>query len=195
MKEKLKKLTELYGIYDYWKKEVSWLEKKDINFIMTDFDATLFSRDEQLEKSELIRSNRWYAWRKVMINEIWLEKYINDWIIWRELPTDIISQMDPGRDIILTAWIHEHQIAKIKACWFDNFKIVVTPEWEDKILATIRYVIFELWYIPRSITIFEDKPEHFIEYRDLIEDVLWTKLIIKKVVMNGNSTAPSIETI
>jgi len=43
--------------------------------------------------------------------------------------------------------------------------------------------------------LYEDRPEYFIEYRDLIEDVLETKLIIKKVVMHGNTGKMDIQEI
>jgi len=50
MKEKLKKLTKNNYIYDYWKEEVEKLEKRNITVRIADFDYTIFSRDEQLEK-------------------------------------------------------------------------------------------------------------------------------------------------
>jgi hypothetical protein len=50
--------------------------------------------------------------------------------------------------------------------------MLVTTNAEEKIIALIRYVIFDLKYIPTTIVVFEDRPQYFIEYRDLIEDVL-----------------------
>jgi hypothetical protein len=52
-----------------------------------------------------------------------------------------------------------------------------------------------LKYIPNTIVIFEDRPQYFVEYRDLIEDVLWVNLIINKVIMDWNDSIPSIEEI
>jgi hypothetical protein len=47
-------------------------------------------------------------------------------------------------------------------------------------------VIFELKFLPKDITVFEDRPQFFIEYRPLIEELLETKLIIKHVTMDSN---------
>jgi len=58
--------------------KVSKLEKKDIEIIISDFDDTIFCRNEQLEKSELLRTNRWNAWNDIILSTIGLENYIND---------------------------------------------------------------------------------------------------------------------
>jgi hypothetical protein len=51
-------------------------------------------------------------------------------------------------------------------------------------LELIKYVIYKLKFIPSKITVYEDRPQYFIEYRDLIEDVLGTKLEIMYVEMD-----------
>lgn len=195
MKQKLKNLTPNFGLYDYWKQKVQILEKKQNDIIISDFDDCIFCRKEQLEQSEILRTNRWDAGTQMIFNEIWVENYIWDFVKNKHFPSEIISQLNPQTDIILTAGIYENQMEKIKACWLENIKTIVVPTGEDKIIATIRYIIFDLQYIPKSITVFEDRPHFFIEYRDLIEDVLWTKLIIKKVVMNGNNQSPEITNV
>ena len=58
MQNKLKNLTEFYGIYTFWKNEAKNLHKKNENFIVCDFDDTIFSRKDQLEINELLRNNR-----------------------------------------------------------------------------------------------------------------------------------------
>ena len=89
------------------------------------------------------------------------------------LPKDILDKLDANRDIIMTAGGSK------------DFQI---PE-------HIRYVIFELRYIPTKIIIYEDRPEHFIEYRELIESILGTKLTIMKVEMDGNRGYKRIEAV
>jgi hypothetical protein len=103
--------------------------------------------------------------------------------------------MNPKTDIILTAGVFENQYEKITACGLNKFKTIVVDSGKDKIIATIRYIIFDLGFVPNSITIYEDRPEYFIEYRDLLEDILETKIIIKKVVMNGNNNYEKIEEV
>jgi len=58
MKNKLKNLTTHNFIIDYWKDEIKKIEKKDIEINVADFDYTIFSRDEQLEKEKYLRENR-----------------------------------------------------------------------------------------------------------------------------------------
>jgi hypothetical protein len=48
LNEELKKLEKLKNS----------LEKKDIDLIIADFDDTLFCRNDQLKKSEILRNNR-----------------------------------------------------------------------------------------------------------------------------------------
>lgn len=195
METKLKNLTEFYGIYHFWKNEAKNLPKKDENLILCDFDDTIFSRKDQLEINEILRNNRWDAGTKIIINEIGIEQYIKEYVENKSYPRDIINTLDTQKDIILTAGIYETQLAKIRACGLENYQVLVTPTWQDKILASIRYVLFSLKYLPKTITLYEDRPEYFIEYRDLIEDVLDTKLIIKKVVMHGNTGKMDIQEI
>jgi len=40
------------------KNKLNNLEKKDIDLIISDFDDTIFCRNEQLKDSELLRNNR-----------------------------------------------------------------------------------------------------------------------------------------
>lgn len=46
------------GVYQYWKDHVQQLPKKDINVNISDYDATLFGRKEQLETNEDLAKNR-----------------------------------------------------------------------------------------------------------------------------------------
>jgi len=63
-------------------------------------------------------------------------------------------------------------MAKLIAAKVDTYNHVITEYAEDKINAIIRYVIYTLQFIPEELIIYEDRPEYFVEYRDLIEDVL-----------------------
>lgn len=195
MKEKLKKLTKNNYIYDYWKEEVEKLEQKDISIKIADFDYTIFSRDEQLEKEHGLQKNRWDLGPKYIIEKIGIKNFISKYYENRIFPKDILHKLDKKYDLILTAWVYEFQMAKLIAAKVDTYNHVITEYAEDKINAIIRYVIYTLQFIPEELIIYEDRPEYFVEYRDLIEDVLWVKLIINKVVMYWNNEVPSIEKI
>jgi hypothetical protein len=186
MKEKLLELTQFNWLYDHWKNLVSQLNKKDVNIIVTDLDDTIFSRKEQLEKSEELRKNRWINGNTKIINEIWIKNYINTWVKWKSYPKNIISLLNKKTDVIITAGFLEIQKLKVKELWISDYKMIVVDEWKDKIISTIQYIIYDLGFIPSSITIYEDRPEFFVKYNDLLSDILWTKIIVNKVHMISN---------
>lgn len=177
------------------KNKVDSLEKRDTDLIIADFDDTIFSRKEQLEDSELLRNNRWDKWNEVMKNIIWFENMIKNYYLNKEFPTTITKKLRKNHDLILTAWVEEFQNLKLIACKLNDTNFKVVNNAEDKIIETIRYVLYTLKFIPSTIVVYEDRPKYFIEYKDLIEKVLWTKVIIKKVTMNWNNNDPIIEDI
>lgn len=186
MKEKLLELTQFNWLYDHWKNLVSQLDKKDVNIIVTDLDDTIFSRKEQLEWSEELRKNRWVNGNIKIINEIWIKNYIDTWVKSKDYPKNIISLLNKKTDVIITAGFLEIQKMKVQQLWISDYKMIVVDEWKDKIISTIQYIIYDLGFIPSSITIYEDRPEFFVKYRYLLSTILWTKIIINKVHMNSN---------
>lgn len=188
-------LTEQTGVVDLYLKEVSLLEKKDIDLKICDLDDTLFSRQEQLESEELLKNNRWVSGNTQIFNILGLDNYIQKYYSWVSFPQKIFSTLNQDCDLILTAGMKELQYAKAQATWIDTFNITVVPDAQDKVLETIRYVIFELKYIPSSITIYEDRPQYFIEYRELLQDILGTKVHIMYVEMDGNNGYKKISRI
>lgn len=188
MLELIKKLEKLKS-----KKDI--LKKQNKTLIITDFDDTIFSRKQQLENSQILRENRWDLWNKAIIEKIWLEKFIQDNYIWKEFPQNIINNMEVWKDLILTAWFEKIQKAKLKATKLYIYNHIIVEKAEDKIYETIRYVIEDLKFIPEKIIVYEDRPEFFIENKDLIENFLWTKLEIMLVEMIDNQTNPKIEKI
>lgn len=192
MKNKLLELTPFNGLFNHWKKLVSSLDRKDVNIIISDLDDTIFSRNEQLEWSEELRNNRWIKGNLMIINEIWISHYIDQWVKWKQYPKDIISLLNKDTDLILTAGFLEIQKMKVKELWISDYNMVVVDNAQDKIISTIQYVIYNLWFIPSSITVYEDRPNFFIEYRELLEDILDTRIIIKLVEMDSNNIAPKV---
>ena len=186
MKEKLLKLTKNNYIIDYWKEQVKFLEKKDIELHIVDFDYTIFSRDEQLEKEEYLRKNRWDLWPKAIIENDWIHKFLEKYYNNTNFPTTILDKLNKKYDLIITAGVYEYQVSKLIACKLDDYNYIITESAKDKILEIIRYIIYKLKFIPSSINIYEDRPEYFKEYKDLIEDILGTKLNIYYVEMDWN---------
>ena len=179
-------------LYEYMRLAAK-LPRRPGKFTFCDFDDTLYSREKQLENNELA-ANRGNAWNLIMIN-----KYGIDWMMKEyyneSIPSWILDKKDPLNFLTLTAWVEEYQRAKIKTVWIDSYPAVITEDGLQKIMALLRYVIYKLKYIPEALEIYEDRTHHFIDYKDLIEQVLQTKLTIKHVDMDGNRWYEDIVTI
>jgi hypothetical protein len=74
-----------------------------------------------------------------------------------------------------------------------NYKVVKLAE--DKIIETIKYIIESLWFLPKKITIYEDRPMYFIENKQLLEEILWIPINIMFVEMIDNINEPKITKI
>lgn len=196
MKDKQLELIDIEGVYDFWKDWAQNLEKKDVTVRIADFDYTLFSRDEQLENEPELKENRWDDGPKFIFKEIWMMKFLEKYHKEKPLPQDIISQMNPEHDAIITAWVYEFQ--KGKVCMYEQlrpFHTIITKNGKDKIAELIRYILFDLQFLPSEVIIYEDRPHYFTEYRELIESVLWCTLTVMFVEMNGNIWYNTIEEI
>ena len=183
------------NLFEKYKNQIKKLEKKDIDLIISDFDDTIFCRNEQLNDSELLRNNRWEAWNEKIFNEIWLENYWNKYYKNKKYPNIISSKLKKWIDLILTAWRKELQECKLNHTWLINHNYIVVKNAEDKIIETIKYITENLQFLPNKITIFEDRPKYFIENKKLIENTLWIPLEIMYVEMKDNYTKPKIRVI
>ncbi len=173
-------------------KKIKKLKKKDIDLIISDFDDTIFCRNEQLEDCELLKNNRWNAWNKIILNNLWLENYWDKYYKNKTIPKSIISQLREWHDLILTAWSQILQDCKLKNTWLNRFNYIVVDSPEKKILESIKYITDNLWFIPNKITVFEDRPKYFIEYKNLLENILQIPIEIMYVEMKDNYTEPKI---
>lgn len=174
-------------IIKYLKNLASSLPYIQKNLKISDFDDTLFSRDKQLSDDIWLKKNRWSDWIEYILTQLWLSKYLLSYYIGRNIPDEIHSQMNSKIDIILTAWNPSVQKSKIKL--FEelrDYKIIVTKNWEDKVMALINYVLYTLKFIPSKITVYEDRPQFFLKHRILIEYILWIPLEIIHVEMDWN---------
>jgi len=180
-------------LVDFYIQERKEFEYKKWEFIITDLDDTLYSRDKILENEKLLRENRGADWNTVLVNQIWIHNFIEKYYTKAIIPSEILSQLTCENSLILTAGLKEQQLLKIRGLDLEHIPHVVVDAGADKILETIRHVIFTLWYIPTTIKVYEDRPQFFIKYKELIETCLWTTLEIYYVEMNGNSWYKKIE--
>lgn len=194
--EQLSKITDTPWSIKYWLEEVKRLKRTDDNLLVVDFDDTIFPRGDQLEKEQVLRENRWNLGSKAVIEIMGLQNYLEKYFIGKNFPKTIVNLMDKKRDVIMTTWPYEYQLEKVRTCGLlDDYNVIITAKSPEKIVETIRYVLYWLKYIPSEITIYEDRPENFIEHRVLIEEVLGVKLNIKKVSMRGYDEEVLIEDV
>lgn len=177
------------------KNKLNKLEKKDIDLIISDFDDTIFSRTEQLEDSELLKNNRWSKWNDVILKEIWKNKYFETYYDNKKFPQSISSKLRENHDLILTAWYEELQTAKLKSCKLNHINYHVVENAEDKIIETIKYIANRLKFLPSKITVYEDRPKYFIEYKNFLEEFLGIEIHIMYVEMIDNHNEPKITKI
>ena len=193
LKQIISGLTDQTGLVDFYIEETNKLERRDTSFVICDLDDTLFGRRDQMEAEPELVKRRWYEWNVYMINQIWIHSMIKNHYEWKSYPQDIIEKLSPEHTLLLTAWVPEYQYLKRRAMKIENFPMRVVWEWKDKIMATIQHILFELKYIPSEIIVYEDRPQYFIQYRELIEWVLWCELTIMRVEMDGNEGYKKIE--
>lgn len=192
-----KKILWWEQVWEFWSELAQTLEKKDSIFQLADFDYTLFSRDEQLEWVPDLLKNRGDLGPLYLFQRYGMTQFLNDYYNDVSLPTEILTRLDSSRDIIMTAgWSKDFQLAKVRSCpELDEFKVIVTIDAQSKISELIRHILFELRYIPSEIIIYEDRPQYFVEYKELIQQILWTKLTIIYVEMDGNHGYKKIENV
>jgi len=175
-------------------KKKNKLEKKDIDLVISDFDDTIFSTKKLIDR-DYRKWRRWAEWNTFIVENNLIDKIIDEIYKGVKYPKDISSKLRKNHDLILTVWIDEFQIKKIKATWLDYINNVIVDTAEKKIIETIKYVVNNLKFIPNKITIFEDRPKYFLENKDFIEKFLWTKLEIMFVEMTSNNKEPKIKKI
>jgi len=196
LKDLISNLTPLTGLVDFYIEESNKLEKRDAAFIISDMDDTLISRHRLAIDESLLKENRGQEWNKVVINHFGIHDIVKRFYTDQNPPQDIADMMRKADNaLVLTAGVTEYAMMKYKAAGLEEFQIEVVYDGSDKILKTLQYVLFELKYIPSEIIVYEDRPQYFIEYRELIEWLLWTKLTIMYVEMDGNDGYKKIEEV
>lgn len=174
-----------------FEKQKNELERKNINFLISDFDDTIFSTKEVIEK-DVRQWRRWEEWNIFIKENIWYENFVKIFYENRIFPKNIIKNFTQN-DLILTAWDKELQNLKIKATWLENINLKVVKSASEKPFEMVKYIIEKLKFIPEEIHIYEDRPEFFLETKQEIENFLNTKIKIFLVEMNWNEIEPKIK--
>jgi len=168
------------------------LFKKDIDLIVSDFDDTIFSTSEIIEK-DIRKWRRWKEWNVYIREVIWIKNFIDAFYVGKNFPKKIISKLRQNHDLILTTWFEDIQSEKIKACKLDHINYRIVENHEDKILEMIKYIVEYLQFIPNKITVYEDKPKYYLDYISFLEDFFWIDIDIIQVSMINNNTEPKLK--
>ena len=199
----------IYLHKNLWKNYLGLLDKlfklwywERLNVI--DFDDTLVSRNEQLNKYEWLAEHRWdlgnifilasclkisfeeamnlsekqkEEWYRIFVNKF----YSNDKValLWFDLKSKI--------NWILTAWVPMLQRIKLEKTFPEKMpNYTVVSKSSQKPWELIKHII-KIWYIPKEIHIYEDRPEYFEESFEILEKILRTKIYIHKIKINNDT--------
>ena len=161
-------------------------------FIVADFDDTIFAREEQLQKEQILRENRWDAGTKIMKEVLWIDYMMKNYYENKTFPKKIIEEIKENNWIVLTAWDFDLQKAKQKATKLDNLEFIVVKKAEQKPKRLVEY--FKENNIQTDLVkIYEDRPKYFIENKEYLEKELNAKLEIYLVEMDWNRWYKKIE--
>ena len=165
-------------------KKIRWVKQ------MFDVDWTLISKSQIWSQSPRLRSKTTH----------WVYEELQNLFSATVLPRVLLDKIDTRFDYILTAWNIWVQTQKIRNLSHKNVPLweirrIIVPNSADKIKRFIDEAVYDTWVIADQLIIYEDTTEYFVEYQDLIEFMLWTRLRILKVIMNDDNSYKSIEQV
>lgn len=175
------------------KNKVFLTPKSSDYLIVTDFDDTIFSREEQLKESELFNKYKDLSSTQIVLDHYWIDNFINIYFKNKEFPKDILWKLRKWTDLILTAWNKDLQTAKLNILWLIDYNYIIVDKPIDKIKELITYITDDYKQIPSKIIIFEDKVEYFVKYKELLEVLLNVQIDIFEVKMDWNTWYKSIK--
>lgn len=154
-----------------------------------DYDDTLQHRHYQLQMW-ILQDNRWKEGNRVIDEVIGREKMLDLFYKRASIVSRIAQILEMQDDThvarILTAGSNSWQEQKTRESWVYDRKngIIVVDEAKWKIQKLLDTII-ELWYIPKKIIIYEDRPEHFIKTAEITSKFLgWVEIVINHVILS-----------
>lgn len=187
LKSMMYELTDFWVLFEKYLDEVRRLQVRDETLIVSELDDTIFSCEELLKNEPLLSESPCEEERnKTAMYYVWVPHIIETYYKGKEFPQDIVSQMNPKRDFILTSWFESFQQQKANALGIGNIPMRIAPIKSEKVITLIQHILYEIKYIPKNILIYDSEPEDYIKYSELIESILGTKLTVKPVEMDEN---------
>ena len=172
-------------------KQLSNLPRLDSeSFTAIDLDDCLYSRQNSLQ-NPLLSENRWEAWNRVIETHMWgFKKYTFN----HYNPTGSVKQivdllLKSKNAMILTAGKRDFQEEKLKRIWIDKSKpISVVDSTSEKPKKLLEYIIYELWFIPGKIDVYDDRVEHFHRSWPALSKILQSSVHIHETILCQNVT-------
>lgn len=194
LKAMMYELTDIWVLLEKYLDEVRRLQQREESIIVSGFDDTLFSRKDMIKGEELLHQcDNDEEINKISMYHIGIPHILEHYYVWKSYPQDIVSKMDPKKDFILTFGFEHVQKQKLAALWLSDFPVRVSAHKSEKVLNFIQHILYEIKYLPSEIIVYDNDPEDFITYRELIEAILQCKLVVMEVQMDGNSGYEKIE--
>ena len=159
----------------------TWIIDKEYSDSVTN---EIRNKVEELSKEELKNAYRLFA------EDYYKKEGLIDNL--DEFFKDIAWNIKIKTNLILTAGDKSLQEEKLISTWLSYVPYKVVEKYWQKV-KTILFHVLELWYIPKKITVYEDKPELFYRYWQIISNILWTELIINKIKINDNNIWEIVE--
>ncbi len=191
----------IWDLLSLWS-DLSKLEvHSETTFNIVDFDDTLFSRYEQLQRNEF-QDNRGEEGNKFLREEFGFRKFIEEFYSRSRAVKRILWvvewQTEKHRSLILTAGMQDLQELKVQSLDIsrETVPVVTVDSSHKKPLKMIQYIIKTLGFVPWKIIIYEDRPECFQWEMSALRQLLpRTEIVIDKVVLNPAWSLRQIKSI
>lgn len=147
-----------------------------------EFIDKVLSRINQFSHEEIQSTYRLF-WEEFYSDKWKSEK--NRWPVINQ--HEIIKDVKGDVNLILTA-TQAPELTKIKLrqSWMDKYPYLIVENGKDKIKSIIETVL-KLWYIPEKIVVYEDRPEFFFKYWELLSRLLWIRIVVNKVKIDNQT--------
>ena len=155
-----------------------------------DFDETICHRFDTFQH-DIFVENRWDQGNLALLKYRWIEEYIESFYFPWKCSKLMIELIRSRISMILTAWIRDLQLAKVRSVWLWWVPTSVVYSWADKPYELVK-IILGLWYIPSRIDVYEDRPEYFLRYAKALSRLFRTDICVHKVKFREDEDDPRL---
>lgn len=159
-------------------------------FNVVDLDDTFYSRNHTLQVW-LLNENRWEAGNRVIKEKMWwYTNFCEKFYKRNQVVQVFMDLLKEKTSLILTAWEEKFQNIKLHTIWYwieKADKLVVKRD-HEKPLSLLMHIINNLWYIPWTINIYDDRVKFFNKYAPMLSKLLKINININQVTLSEEKT-------